>query len=387
LSNRMTELDENSGPGAAFQVFLQNEALMEKLKLLNFERDFLQKQKGLRTISRITFSMPNKESHGEQFTQFIKLAQFLLQCNGLNVEVDEFDDPGTTISSISESCRRVGVNMDFPASKLRDGYGIFVVNLLNSLADSALGNRNHKWRLPSYPQEEDEIEAAEAEDDEEMMLDEEEVDEVDSDDDGAILQLDDLDQRNYQPEKVPQVSTIPSIDPEAWKEEVERLAPQLKLTLRGDQKNWRQRIDALRQSNEQIVSISEETLKKLNRIADDIGKDLDKTKSRERHINQNMENLVTELRTAHDKLAQAKETYQGQTSGIAQKSEELQQVVQELELIKTELEERGQAISDSKPLSLAKKAMADLQKDNCELDIQIATIEHELNGLRLAAVH
>ena len=55
-----------------------------------------------------------------------------------------------------------------------------------------------------------------------------------------------------------------------------------------------------------------------------------------------MENLVTELRTAHDKLAQAKETYQGQTSGIAQKSEELQQVVQELELIKTELEERGQ---------------------------------------------
>ena len=62
-----------------------------------------------------------------------------------------------------------------------------------------------------------------------MMLDEEEVDEVDSDDDGAILQLDDLDQRNYQPEKVPQVSTIPSIDPEAWKEEVERLTPQLKV--------------------------------------------------------------------------------------------------------------------------------------------------------------
>lgn len=80
----MSELDENSGPGAAFQVFLQNEALMEKLKLLNFERDFLQKQKGLRTISRITFSIPNKESHGEQFTQFIKLAQFLLQKGASN---------------------------------------------------------------------------------------------------------------------------------------------------------------------------------------------------------------------------------------------------------------------------------------------------------------
>ena len=48
--------------------------------------------------------------------------------------------------------------MDFPASKLRDGYGIFVVNLLNSLADSALSSRQHKWRLPSYPPEEDDIE-------------------------------------------------------------------------------------------------------------------------------------------------------------------------------------------------------------------------------------
>ena len=93
--------------------------------------------------------------------------------------------------------------------------------------------------------------------------------------------------------------------------------------MRGDQKNWRQRIDALKQSNDQIGrhnfsrfffvflvvilgGIYEETLKKLTQVADEIGSDLDKTKSRERLINQQMTKLVTDLRTAHDKLAQAK---------------------------------------------------------------------------------
>ena len=85
------ELDER-GPGAAFDIFIQNEKLMDKLKLLNFETKFV--QKGLRPISRITFSIQNKENQGEQFTQFTKLSQFLLQQNGIALELDEFDDPG-----------------------------------------------------------------------------------------------------------------------------------------------------------------------------------------------------------------------------------------------------------------------------------------------------
>ena len=52
-----------------------------------------------------------------------------------------------------ESCRRVGVNVDFPSSKLRPGFGIFVTSLLNSLADSAMESRKHKWMAPLYPEE------------------------------------------------------------------------------------------------------------------------------------------------------------------------------------------------------------------------------------------
>jgi len=381
----MDELDDQA-PGAAFEVFLQNGLLMDKLACLNFEKEFLQKQRGIRTISKVTFALQNKENQGEQFTQFLKLAQYLLQSNGVNMEVDEFDDPGTLISQLMESCRRVGISVDFPSSKLRPGFGHFVVTLLNNLADAALESRRHKWRSPVYPDEQDEPETTMDESDPEMEM-EDEADQVDSDDDQAMLELNELGLATHAESEMTKVSDLPTIDPEAWKEEVERLAPQLKITLRGDQKNWRQRIDALKQSKEQIESVHEETLKKLNLVADEIGVDLDKTKSRERHINQQMANQITELRTANDKLAGAKEHYQSQTSGIASKADELSQISAELELIKAEMEERGQAISDSKPLGDAKRAMGELQRDNCQLDVRIATIEHELNTLRLTSVH
>ena len=41
----MSDLEDKS-PGAAFEIFLKNESLMEKLKLLDFETQFV--QKGLR---------------------------------------------------------------------------------------------------------------------------------------------------------------------------------------------------------------------------------------------------------------------------------------------------------------------------------------------------
>lgn len=382
----MSDLEDKS-PGAAYEIFLKNELLMEKLKLLDFETQFV--QKGLRPISRITFSIQNKENQGEQFTQFTKLSQFLLRRNGIQLEIDEFDDPGQIISQIMEHCRRIGglVNVDFPPQKLRPGYGSFVTGLLSDLADAALKSDNHKFRSPIYPEENDETEQAVEESDPEVDM-EDDVDGDYSDDENDILQLNQIDETHLVAD-TPVVKDLPKIDPEAWKEEVERLAPQLKITLRPDQKNWRQRIDHLKQNREQIENLFANTGKQLSQISDEIGQDLDKTKSREKYINQQLETLVTELRTSHDKLAQAKETFNNQTSGIAEKTNELSEISAQLESIKNEMEERGQMISDGKPIQQAKKAISQLSKENCELDVRIAVIEHEITQqvLKMAQTH
>ena len=55
-----------------------------------------------------------------------------------------------------------------------------------------------------------------------------------------------------------------------------------------------------------LETLFADTGKQLTTISDEIGSDMDKTKSREKYINQQLESLITELRTSHDKLAQAK---------------------------------------------------------------------------------
>ena len=90
---------EDRSPGAQFEIFIENEQLMERLKLLDFETKF--GAKGLRPISRVTFALQNKENQGEQFTQFTRLVQFLLKQNGLELEVDEFDDPSQIVSQVN----------------------------------------------------------------------------------------------------------------------------------------------------------------------------------------------------------------------------------------------------------------------------------------------
>jgi hypothetical protein len=52
------------------------------------------------------------------------------------------------------------------------------------------------------------------------------------------------------------ISKLPAVDRDSWRDEVERLTPQLKLVLRSDQTNWRQRIDQLRASAEKIGNLN-----------------------------------------------------------------------------------------------------------------------------------
>merc|ERR1712106_938125 len=329
---KMADDLEDRSPGAQYEIFVDNEQLMERLKLLDFETKFV--AKGLRPISRVTFAIQNKENQGEQFTQFTRLVQFLLKQNGLELEVDEFDDPSQIVSQVMEHCRRLGtVNTDFPPQKLRPGYGAIVVGLLNALAQAALVK--YRFGRPSYPNEQDEqLESGDVDEDDEdeqlAMGDDGVGDESDDDGDGFLHLGDETTEETGQ-NQVPQVA----------------------------------------------------------QMSTDIGGDLEKTSSREKYINQQLDGLINELRNSHDKLAKAKETYTSQTSGIAEKTTRLGEINQELEHLKNEMDERGQAISDGKPIQQAKRAITQLTKENQELDVRIAVIEHEITQkvLKMATAH
>lgn len=59
------------------------EEILEKLKLLNYERDFVS-QSGMKQLNRAYFAVPLNQN--EQFNYFTRITQWLFKLNGSNVE-------------------------------------------------------------------------------------------------------------------------------------------------------------------------------------------------------------------------------------------------------------------------------------------------------------
>ena len=64
----------------------------------------------------------------------------------------ESDDPNSTIANVLDVVRQIGVPIDFPPSKLKQGYGEQAIFVLDRLSDEALRAVNFTWGRPMPPQ-------------------------------------------------------------------------------------------------------------------------------------------------------------------------------------------------------------------------------------------
>ena len=226
------------GPGLQYMPFVVMEDLLDKLKLLDYEVEFVSELK-MRPLNRHYFVI--QTNPGEQFFIFTSLAAWLIRKTGQQFEQpQEFDDPNTTISNILEHVRKIGVSIDFAPSKLKQGFGEQAIFVLDRLADEALRAGQFAWNTPIAPDEEGQ-EDEEIEEDAEVNLDKVEEDmaaDYSEEEEEDILHIDDL--SNYplkerggsgiavereRPDDIMESHT----DAEMWRMEVERVAPSLKV--------------------------------------------------------------------------------------------------------------------------------------------------------------
>uniref|UniRef100_A0A8I5TA76 Intraflagellar transport protein 57 homolog n=1 Tax=Pongo abelii TaxID=9601 RepID=A0A8I5TA76_PONAB len=345
------------GPGAAYHMFVVMEDLVEKLKLLRYEEEFLRKS-NLKAPSRHYFALPTNP--GEQFYMFCTLAAWLINKAGHPFEQpQEYDDPNATISNILSELRSFGRTADFPPSKLKSGYGEHVCYVLDCLAEEALKYIGFTWKRPIYPVEELEEESV-AEDDAELTLNkvDEEFVEEETDNEENFIDLNVLKAQTYHldmNETAKQEDILESTtDAAEWSLEVERVLPQLKVTIRTDNKGF------------------------LDKLHNEITRTLEKICSREKYINNQLENLVQEYRAAQAQLSEAKERYQQGNGGVTERTRLLSEVMEELEKVKQEMEEKGSSMTDGAPLVKVKQSLTKLKQETVEMDIRIGIVEHTL---------
>ncbi|XP_048349116.1 intraflagellar transport protein 57 homolog isoform X2 [Sphaerodactylus townsendi] len=347
------------GPGAVYRMFVMMEDLLEKLKLLNYEESALRSH-NMRPPSRHYFALPTNP--GEQFYMFCTLAAWLINKAGHPFEQpQEYDDPNATISSILSELRSFGRSVDFPPSKLKAGYGEQACYVLDCLAEEALKRTSYNWRRPIYPTEELEEEAI-TEDDAELTLNkvEEEIAEEETDNEDNYIDLNVLKAQTYKSDmnESKQEEILEStVDAAEWNLEVERVLPQLKVTIRTDNKDWRIHVDQMHQHKDGIESALKETKGYHDKLHNEISRTLEKVGSREKYINNQLEHLVQEYRSAQALLSE---------------------ITEELEKVKQEMEEKGSSMTDGAPLVKIKQALTKLKQETIQMDIRIGVVEHTL---------
>ncbi|XP_033849631.1 intraflagellar transport protein 57 homolog isoform X2 [Acipenser ruthenus] len=300
----------------------------------------------------------------------------------------EYDDPNATVSNILTELRTLGGQVDFPPSKLKAGYGEHVCYVLDRLAEEVLKQTQFNWNKPNYPTEELE-ESSVMEDDSELTLNkmQEEMIEEPDDYEEHLMDLEALKaQRNTtetsessKPDEILESTT----DAAEWNLEVERVLPLLKVTIRTDNKDWRIHLDQMHQHKEGIESSLKETKGYLNRLQEEISKTLEKVASREKYINNQLEHLIHEYRTAQSQLSEAKERYQHGSGGVTQRTRMLAEITEELEKVKQEMEEKGSSMTDGAPVVKIKQSLTKLKQEIIQMDIRIGVVEHTLLQAKL----
>lgn len=372
-------------------MFVVMEDLLDKLKLLDYEEEVLAKH-NMKPLSRHYFAssayMPSNP--GEQFFMFTIIASWLINAAGRPFEQpQEYDDPNATVSNILSQLRAFGGLVDFPPSKLKAGSGEHVCYVLDRLAEEALKERVFSWRRPNYPTEEMEEESV-MEDDAELTLskvEEEMTEEPDDYEEENVMDLEALKSRSNQSEA--RLSSKPdnilesNMDAAEWNLEVERVLPQLKVTIRTDHKDWRIHVDQMHQHKDGIKSSLKEAKGYLDKLQEEIGKTLEKVGSREKYINNQLEHLIQDYRSAQSKLSEARECYKQGSGGVTERTRVLAEITEELEKVKQEMEEKGSSMSDGAPVVKIKQSLTKLKQEIVQMDIRIGVVEHTLLQAKL----
>lgn len=379
--------DGEVGPGQLFMHFVIMEDLIDKLKLLEYEEKFL-KSLGFKPLSRHYFAIPTNP--GEQFFLFTSLCGWLINQSGKKFDMpEEYDDPNATIANIIQEVKAIGASVDFPPAKLKPGCGEHCIYVVDKLADEALVKVGFKWDKPVYPEEEMEEEAA-IEEDVELTLEKVEdeiLEEDDIDEEDSFMDLEGL--GNLQSKKDTQDSSRPeeimlsNTDANQWKLEVERVTPSLKVHIRTDNKDWRTHVDQMHQHRDGIESALSETKGHLDKLHKEISRTLEKISSREKYINNQLEHHLQEFRGVQDSLAEIKEQYRQASGGVTDRTRTLAEISEDLERVKQEMEERGSSMTDGSPLVKIKQSLQRLKNEVTQMDVRIGVLQHSLMQAKL----
>eukprot|EP00455_Lapot_gusevi_P024025 TRINITY_DN2492_c0_g2_i2.p1 TRINITY_DN2492_c0_g2~~TRINITY_DN2492_c0_g2_i2.p1 ORF type:complete len:421 (+),score=104.67 TRINITY_DN2492_c0_g2_i2:130-1392(+) len=363
----------------SFSTFQMMEDLVDKLHILDYLNLFVATKRELRPLSRIYFAMPGKTT--EQFPYFSALTAWLFSQLGHSyVEWNDYDDPTSVCNNILIEVKRLGLNVDFPAAKLRPGHGDQVCRVLDFLADRCLAKIRFQ-PLPPVHGENQFLE--EAKPDEEAVNEDEVEEEVDDQEEEALFSESDVKESGRDRSRAVQDEVAPSIleaqvDPAEWKLELERVLPQLKFKLAPDAKEWRTHLEQTKKHEEIIDELFPDTKASLVKMGADLKKVVDRLVAKERHINRDFQHLGQEYQNRLHDVETLSQRYEELSKIVEELQNELAAKTDDIEALKSQMADRNNSITDTSPLRAIKLALANLKNELKQMEVRIGVAAQSL---------
>uniref|UniRef100_A0A034WJ08 Intraflagellar transport protein 57-like protein n=1 Tax=Bactrocera dorsalis TaxID=27457 RepID=A0A034WJ08_BACDO len=369
----------------------QSDDLLEKLKMLNYEKQLLNEYK-MKPLSRFYFV--KSFNPGEQFFMFTLICWWL--CRKLGKEMDrpqEFDDPNTVIAKIVQILDEMDVPVDFPPNKLIRGAGPICLNVLDILATQATKVAQIAYNRPHIAQE-DEVATDYLEDNAEIILEklEDEQNAALSDDSdmevnggGAFKNLNWVNRtrradRNHNIDLPDDnAATERFTDQQQWRQEFERVLPQLKVYVKADARDWRTHFSQIESLKASIDECSEDTQSQLKKLHSEFTFSLDKIESREKHLNNELQSFIRQFKEISIELSNVQHAQTQVETDTEALMTQLNAVIQENDIKKSEMERRGQSMSDGSSVVNIKKAINKLKEDTAHLHLEVALLVHGID--------
>lgn len=364
-------------------VFSIMEDINDKLKILNYELKFC-KGREFKPLTRTYFAMPGKAS--DQFPYFSSLTAWLLgEIDSEFIEWNQFDDPNSISNSIYDQLKRMQFAADFPVSKLRHGSGDAVCLALNFLLDRVLAKKSFQVLPPIYINPES---AEDAEVDEDAELDEEDMEEdVEEDENDGLFTAEEYfagPKVEKDPDELELQQVLEStVDPAEWKLELERVGPRLKFRAQPLSKEWRTHIEQSGKHEEQITKIFPETKTALGKVGKELRAAVDRISSKERSINKDFDHLGGEFRDKQKKLDEIQERYNELSQSVSELTQSLSEKTESVQLIKQQMDDRHQSMTNNTPLRRIGDALKDLRKEVDTMELRIGVVGQTLMQSKL----
>jgi len=278
--------------------------------------------------------------------------------------------------------KKLDVPNDYPPMKVKQGHGDAVCAILLSL----LERLNQEFQKP-YHRPDDYTEEAQVDDeaalDADAIADEVGADTEDEDDlyyGAAGIHVAEGGGNTQAPTTIE-----PSIEPEEWRLELERVLPQLKVTVVSDGKEWRTHIAQAKAHHEAVAERMPASTGALEKIRNELTETLDMVGKIEQKLNMQCESDIQEYAAKQADFAAKQEEYNKSSELINRLQTELAAVTEELQTIKGRMDERGSAMMDTSPIVKIKSALTKLKQEARAMEIRIGVVSHTLVLKRLSS--